>query len=62
VGGVPNSAHAIGLAADFEVAGLSPAAVARRLQASTLVFDQLILETSGRSATSRSRRRCAARC
>jgi putative chitinase len=46
VGGVPNSAHAIGLAADFEVAGLSPAAVARRLQASTLVFDQLILETS----------------
>ena len=46
VGGVPNSAHAIGLAADFAVAGMSPAAVARKLQASTLVFDQLILETS----------------
>lgn len=46
VGGVPNSAHASGLAADFQVAGLSPAAAARKLQASTLAFDQLILETS----------------
>lgn len=46
VGGVPKSAHAVGLAADFAVAGLYPAAVARKLQASTLVFDQLILETS----------------
>ncbi len=46
VGGVPNSAHALGLAADFTVAGLSAASVARKLQASTLVFDQLILESS----------------
>jgi len=46
VGGVPNSAHAVGLAADFQVAGLSPIEVARKLQASKLVFDQLILETS----------------
>ena len=46
VGGVGNSAHAVGLAADFAVAGLSPAAAARKLQASMLVFDQLILETS----------------
>jgi len=45
VGGVPNSAHALGLAADFVVAGLSPASAARKLQASKLVFDQLILET-----------------
>lgn len=47
VGGVPNSAHALGLAADFVVAGLTAAVAARRLQASKLVFDQLILE-SGR--------------
>ncbi|CAA9271431.1 MAG: Phage protein [uncultured Chloroflexia bacterium] len=46
VGGVPNSAHALGLAADFEVAGLTPLAVARKLEASKLVFDQLILESS----------------
>ena len=47
VGGVPTSAHAIGLAADFVVAGLTPLTVARKLEASKLVFDQLILE-SGR--------------
>ncbi len=46
VGGVPNSAHALGLAADFKVAGLIPLETARRLQASKLVFDQLILESS----------------
>ena len=46
VGGVPNSAHALGLAADFTVAGLSALAVARKLDASWLVFDQLILEVS----------------
>ena len=44
VGGVPNSAHALGLAADITVAGLSAPEVARRLDASWLVFDQLILE------------------
>lgn len=47
VGGVPNSAHALGLAADFVAGGMSPLAVARKLEASKLVFDQLILE-SGR--------------
>ncbi|MDB5695775.1 MAG: Peptidase [Sphingomonas bacterium] len=46
VGGVPNSAHAQGLAVDFTVAGLSASAAARMLQASWLVFDQLILEVS----------------
>lgn len=46
VGGVPNSAHAIGLAADFTIAGLSAADAARKLAASWLQFDQLILETS----------------
>ena len=46
VRGVPNSAHALGLAADFKVGGLTPREVAGKLQASTLVFDQLILETS----------------
>lgn len=46
VGGVENSAHALGLAADFLVAGLSSLETARRLQSSRLVFDQLILESS----------------
>jgi hypothetical protein len=46
VGGVPGSAHAFGLAADFTVDGMSALAVARTLRASKLVFDQLILETS----------------
>lgn len=45
VKGVPNSAHALGLAADFVVMGMSAPAVARKLQSSRLVFDQLILET-----------------
>ena len=48
VRGVPNSAHALGLAADFTAAGLTPLAAARRLRASKLVFDQLILETGRR--------------
>ncbi len=47
VGGVPASAHALGLAADFTAGALTPLATARKLQASTLAFDQLILE-SGR--------------
>lgn len=46
VGGVAKSAHALGLAADFIAVGLTPLATARKLQASTLVFDQLILESS----------------
>jgi zinc D-Ala-D-Ala carboxypeptidase len=46
VGGVANSAHALGLAADFVVAGMTPLAVARKLSASKLAFDQLILESS----------------
>ena len=46
VRGVPNSAHALGLAADFVAAGLTALAAARKLQASKLAFDQLILESS----------------
>jgi hypothetical protein len=46
VGGVADSAHALGLAADFTVDGMSALAMARTLRASWLVFDQLILETS----------------
>ncbi|MCW5141053.1 D-Ala-D-Ala carboxypeptidase family metallohydrolase [Burkholderia cenocepacia] len=45
VGGVPNSAHAQGLAADFVCAGFgTPVNVARRLAASDLPFDQVINE------------------
>lgn len=47
VGGVTNSDHALGLAADFTVAGLTPIAAGRLIRDSKLVFDQLILE-SGR--------------
>ena len=46
VGGVANSAHSLGLAADFKIEGLTAPATARTLAASTLVFDQLILESS----------------
>ncbi|HEU0044581.1 MAG TPA: D-Ala-D-Ala carboxypeptidase family metallohydrolase [Sphingomonas sp.] len=46
VGGVPSSAHARGLAADFTVAGLTAPAAAHKLDSSWLVFDQLILEVS----------------
>ncbi|MEG1040030.1 MAG: D-Ala-D-Ala carboxypeptidase family metallohydrolase [Pseudomonas sp.] len=44
VGGAPRSAHVQGLAADINVSGLTPAALARRLADSALMFDQLILE------------------
>lgn len=47
VGGVPNSAHALGLAADFVAVGQTALTTARKLRASRLAFDQLILE-SGR--------------
>jgi zinc D-Ala-D-Ala carboxypeptidase len=46
VGGVSNSAHALGWAADFAVHGMTAMAVAREIQASSLVFDQLIYEKS----------------
>lgn len=46
VGGVSNSAHALGYAADFSVKGMEPVDVARALDASTLAFDQLIYEAS----------------
>lgn len=46
VGGVTNSAHALGLAADFRVVGQAPIASGRRIRDSELEFDQLILETS----------------
>ncbi|CAK9888356.1 MULTISPECIES: D-Ala-D-Ala carboxypeptidase family metallohydrolase [Pseudomonas] len=44
IGGSPGSAHTEGLAVDFNVPGLTPAALAQRLADSDLVFDQLILE------------------
>lgn len=45
VGGAPNSAHMLGLAADFSCPGFgSPLEVCRKLAASGLVFDQLIQE------------------
>lgn len=44
VGGVPNSAHALGHAADFHVDGLHDLEVARRIRDSVLRFDQLIYE------------------
>lgn len=50
VGGVPNSAHALGHAADFRAAGFTAIAAARRIRdahaAGEIEFDQLILETS----------------
>ncbi|MDF0732471.1 D-Ala-D-Ala carboxypeptidase family metallohydrolase [Pseudomonas entomophila] len=44
VGGSPDSAHQRGLAADFSAVGLTPRELARRIDASPLMFDQLILE------------------
>lgn len=46
VGGVANSAHAMGLAADITVEGLTAVDVARAVAASSIAFDQLVLETS----------------
>jgi hypothetical protein len=46
VKGVKNSDHALGYAADFTVNGLSAPEVAKRIDKSPLVYDQLILETS----------------
>jgi putative chitinase len=44
VGGVPNSAHALGHAADFHVHGLEDLDAAKRIRDSALKFDQLIFE------------------
>jgi zinc D-Ala-D-Ala carboxypeptidase len=44
VGGVPNSAHALGLAADFHVHGFTDLNAAKRIRDSALQFDQLIFE------------------
>ena len=44
VGGVPNSAHAQGHAADFHVDGMNDLDVARAIRDSGLKFDQLIYE------------------
>lgn len=46
VGGVPHSAHALGLAADFYHGELTAYEAAKRLAQSTLAFDQLIYEKS----------------
>lgn len=45
VGGVPNSDHALGLAADFVPGAIPVLEAAHKLAASDLVFDQLIHET-----------------
>ena len=44
VKGVPTSAHALGHAADFHVAGLADLEAAKRIRDSGLEFDQLIYE------------------
>lgn len=44
VGGVSNSDHALGYAADFHVEGLSDIEAARKIAASHLKWDQLIYE------------------
>jgi zinc D-Ala-D-Ala carboxypeptidase len=44
VGGVPNSAHALGFAADFHVHGISDLEAAKHIRDSDLEFDQLIYE------------------
>lgn len=44
VGGAANSAHVFGLAADISTAAISPKALARLIQQSDIVFDQLIYE------------------
>ena len=44
VGGVSNSAHALGHAADFHVDGLDDLSAAKRIRDSELKFDQLIYE------------------
>lgn len=44
VGGVPNSAHAVGYACDFHARWMDDLLAAKLIRDSKLVFDQLILE------------------
>ncbi|MFK3766469.1 MULTISPECIES: D-Ala-D-Ala carboxypeptidase family metallohydrolase [Pseudomonas] len=44
IGGSPRSQHLHGLAADFEIFGISNREVVRRVSASAVNFDQMILE------------------
>lgn len=44
VGGASNSAHVLGLAADFTAAGWTPRALALKIAESDIEFDQLIYE------------------
>ncbi|MGO4379709.1 D-Ala-D-Ala carboxypeptidase family metallohydrolase [Pseudoduganella sp. RAF19] len=44
VGGAANSAHLLGLAADINVPGMAPKALAKMILASNILFDQLIYE------------------
>ena len=44
VGGSKTSAHCLGLAADFTVAGMTPRQVCEKIVAAGIVVDQLILE------------------
>ncbi|HEX5212878.1 MAG TPA: D-Ala-D-Ala carboxypeptidase family metallohydrolase [Pseudolabrys sp.] len=44
VGGVPNSAHALGFAADFHVHGFEDLDAAKKVRDSAVKFDQLIFE------------------
>ncbi len=44
VGGAANSAHVLGLAADINCPGMTPAALAAIIKSSSIRFDQLILE------------------
>lgn len=44
VGGASNSAHVLGLAADINVPGYTPKALANLIKDSGIQFDQLILE------------------
>ena len=44
VGGVRNSAHLAGLAADIRITGIAPPEVTRRITASDMAFDQCIDE------------------
>ena len=46
VGGVKNSAHALGFAADFHVHGIEDLKAAKVIRDSGIVFDQLIYERS----------------
>lgn len=44
VGGAKNSAHLLGLAADINIRGMAPRALAQKIRDSDIQFDQLIYE------------------